>query len=498
MPPHSGEAEGGFLGCLLLDPDLVLKVGPVRGEWFYDLRHREVWLAMKRLADRRDVVDLITLQNELRKAKLLDQVGGLTFLANLSEQTPNAANWSYYLEIIREKFALRKTMAYCSEVVARVYAHEGSAAEFLSGVAVDLETLCSLNDAKEKPVLEIFNAADLEKYTPSQNLNLIGDNEICMGYEGVALMAGPGSSGKSLAVAGMALAGCIGSGTWHGRKVHRKFKTLILQAENGKSRLKKQFAKMKELHPKLAAAIDESIFFSGPPEGGLAFHRPDFRAAVRRTVDKLRPDMVVLDTWAQVAAEDAAKDVMDKLSEIRACFPAGDDCPALLIVAHTSKPRPEQVRHGRALANLVSGSVALVNTARCVYMILPWSEAFEDDRIYFACPKLNNGEMFPASVWRRRFGAMFVADPDTDAKNWGQADKQDEEAGRKIKRADVVAAFEGLSVLKKADLVKRLQAKLDAGTSTINFAITPGERGYLADMFTITAEGWLQLKKEGK
>ena len=125
LPPHSGEAEGGFLGCLLLDPDLVLKVGPVRGEWFYDLRHREVWLAMKRLADRRDVVDLITLQNELRKAKLLDQVGGLTFLANLSEQTPNAANWSYYLEIIREKFALRKTMAYCSEVVARVYAHEG-------------------------------------------------------------------------------------------------------------------------------------------------------------------------------------------------------------------------------------------------------------------------------------------------------------------------------------------------------------------------------------
>lgn len=60
---------------------------------------------------------------------------------------------------------------------------------------------------------------------------VVGDNEICMGYDGVVVMAGPGSSGKSLCTAALALAGAIGKGTWMGRKIHRKFKTLISQAD---------------------------------------------------------------------------------------------------------------------------------------------------------------------------------------------------------------------------------------------------------------------------
>ena len=247
-------------------------------------------------------------------------------------------------------------------------------------------------------------------------------------------------------------------------------------------------------HPEID--IENNIFFSEPPEGGLPFHNADFRTAVRRAISELQPDLVIVDPWTQVATEDAAKEVVDKLSEIRSCFPAGDQCPGLLIVAHTSKPRPENVRRGRGLAYMVSGSVALPNTARCVYVLLPWSEDLEDDRIYWSCPKLNNGEMYAAAVWRRRFGTFFVHDEDTDPTTYGQED--DREERQAINVEDLTEAFGSEAALTKAVIVKRLVKITSASEKTIYRAITNGPGGYLAAELKKDDKGWLMLKGKAK
>ena len=333
---------------------------------------------------------------------------------------------------------------------------------------------------------------DLKKHVIPSHLCLVGDSEISMGYDGVVVLAGPGSSGKSLCTASLALAGAIGSGTWMGRKVHRKFKTLIIQAENGVTRLKKEVEALMQNHPKIK--IEDHVFFSEPPEGGLPFHNGEFRTAVRRAVAELKPDLVVVDPWSQVATEDAAKEVVDKLAEIRSCFPAGDECPGLVIVAHTSKPRPENVRKGRGLAYMVSGSVALPNTARCVYVLLPWTEDVTDDRIYWCCPKLNNGEMYAPSVWHRRFGTFFQHDPDTDPTTWGQDDERED--SRSVSPEDLKQAFGDQKHLNKSVLVKRLMKISGASDKTIYRAITPGPQGYLASLLSKSVEGWLSMKEE--
>ncbi len=312
-----------------------------------------------------------------------------------------------------------------------------------------------------------------------------------MGYEGVVVLAGPGSSGKSLAVDALALAGAKGSGEWMGRKVHRKFKTMIIQAENGTRRLKRVIEEIKRNHPRMN--IEDHIFLSSPPEGGIPFHRPEFRQAVRQAIAEFKPDLIVIDPWSQVATEDAAKEVVDKLAEIRSCFPAGDTCPGLLIVAHTKKPRPEDVRKGRGLTYLVSGSVALPNTARCVYVLLPWCDDMEDDRIYWACPKLNDGAMYGASVWHRRLGTFFVPDKETDPKQWGK-EEEDYEA-RALSPEDLKEAFATESCLTKGALAKRLAKRGNCGESTAYRAFTPGPKGYLAHLLEKTDEGWLQLKE---
>jgi hypothetical protein len=263
-----------------------------------------------------------------------------------------------------------------------VYDYEGEVESLMLGIRADMETVTSLKAGDKKPALKIWRVGELLKWEPPTHLRLIGDNEISMGYEGLALIAGPGSSGKSLALASLALAGAIGSGTWMGRQVHRRFKTLIIQAENGPVRIKDEITAMARNYPK--ADLENHIFISEPPEGGLPFHKPEFRVAVRREIETLKPALVAIDPYSQLSAEDSSKDVMDKLAEIRSCFPSGDECPGLVIVAHTKKPRSEDVRRGRSLAYQVSGSVALPNTCRCVYLLLPWNEELEEERIYWA------------------------------------------------------------------------------------------------------------------
>ena len=144
LPPASHEAEQGVLGCILLKSECVsecvevLKDGK---ECFYDLRHGTIFEAMVKLWDERKKVDLVTLQQQLKDAQLLDQVGGLTYLMCLPQQTPSAENLSYYLAILKEKYLLRKTLQTCTGVVARIYDHEGDVDGLMDEIDRDMSKL---------------------------------------------------------------------------------------------------------------------------------------------------------------------------------------------------------------------------------------------------------------------------------------------------------------------------------------------------------------------
>lgn len=330
--------------------------------------------------------------------------------------TPTPWNFPTYLTSLQEASTRRFLRAKGSELSDLANGQDVSLDTIRGRLAELLDNTAKAGRGKARR-LEIESPKSLLAYNPPTDSCLVGDNEIRTGYEGICLLAGPGSSGKSLAVASLALAGARGDGLWMGRKVHRRFRTMIIQAENGATRLKKEVSAMTEKHPEID--LEGWVFWSRPPEGGIPFHSPEFRQAVKRAVDDIKPDLVVLDPWSHVAADDSSKDVMDKLAEVRSCFPPGDDSPGLLIVAHTKKPRAEEIRPGRGMVNQVSGSVALANTARCVYVLLPFSDDQEDNRILWCCPKLNDGQMYGNSVWFRRFGSFFEHDAKTDPKSWG-------------------------------------------------------------------------------
>lgn len=142
LPPHSVEAEQGVLGCVMLSPNECVgqciekfKSGP---EVFYDLRHQTIYAAMLEMFDSREQIDVITLQQHLKDRQLLDQVGGIAALNALQDAVPSAANLSYYLEIVQEKFLLRRMIHVCTDVVSRVYDHEGEVDGLMDEVERDV------------------------------------------------------------------------------------------------------------------------------------------------------------------------------------------------------------------------------------------------------------------------------------------------------------------------------------------------------------------------
>ncbi len=128
LPPHSDEMERGVLGCILLSPNECLPhVIEAFGnnEVFYDLRHQTIYAAMIEMYDKREPIDIITVQQRLKDHKLLEQIGGIPFLNALQDSVPSAANVTYYTSNVFEKYQLRKWVSASTSVVGKIYEFEG-------------------------------------------------------------------------------------------------------------------------------------------------------------------------------------------------------------------------------------------------------------------------------------------------------------------------------------------------------------------------------------
>src|SRR5260221_4939688 len=125
LPPHSPEAEEGVLGCILLSPrdcisECIEKFNGAE-DVFYDLRHQTLYRAMVEMYAANEAIDIITLQQRLKDKQLLEEVGGIGYIADLPDRVPSAANISYYLAIVFEKAVFRRLIHTWTEIVGATY-----------------------------------------------------------------------------------------------------------------------------------------------------------------------------------------------------------------------------------------------------------------------------------------------------------------------------------------------------------------------------------------
>jgi replicative DNA helicase len=122
LPPQSIEAEESVLGGILLDNTAIDRAIEVLGpDDFYREGHRRIYRAMLELSERGEPTDIITLSEVLRAQGDLATVGGATYLAELAERVPTAANIMQYARIVKEKAILRGLIGTATEIATRGY-----------------------------------------------------------------------------------------------------------------------------------------------------------------------------------------------------------------------------------------------------------------------------------------------------------------------------------------------------------------------------------------
>lgn len=109
IPPHSSEAEQSLLGSLLIDPESLMKISDfLKSDDFYFMTHSDIYSAILELSHQRKPIDLVTLPNILKQKELLEKIGGLPFLIDLTTSVPSSINILEYAHIIKTKSTLRK------------------------------------------------------------------------------------------------------------------------------------------------------------------------------------------------------------------------------------------------------------------------------------------------------------------------------------------------------------------------------------------------------
>lgn len=123
-PPNAIEVEQGILGCILLAPSDCMDICAGRvatSEIFYDMRHQHLYDVLAEMHDKRELIDPISVQQQLRDRNQLEALGGMSYIAGLMNCVPSAANLEYYLDIVERKFALRSLIQRATRIVSKAY-----------------------------------------------------------------------------------------------------------------------------------------------------------------------------------------------------------------------------------------------------------------------------------------------------------------------------------------------------------------------------------------
>ena len=149
MQPHSIEAEQSVLGGLLLSADAWDSVAEsVSDRDFYRADHRLIFRQIARLAENSEPVDVITVADKLEASGELEAAGGLTYLAELAQNTPSASNIRAYGQVVRERASLRKLIEAAQDIADSGFNPEGRTSEQLVDEAERLIMQISEEGAK--------------------------------------------------------------------------------------------------------------------------------------------------------------------------------------------------------------------------------------------------------------------------------------------------------------------------------------------------------------
>jgi replicative DNA helicase len=120
--PQSPDAERAVLGAILINNHAFYRViGTIDTEDFFRDAHRTIFATMRRMAERSQDIEPLTLKEELAKHAQLEQIGGVAYVTSLMDVVPDVANVERYAQIVKEKSMLRRLIVMGNSVMRAAF-----------------------------------------------------------------------------------------------------------------------------------------------------------------------------------------------------------------------------------------------------------------------------------------------------------------------------------------------------------------------------------------
>jgi len=153
IPPQSLETEKALLGSIMLKPDALNEILDTIGkQHFYAHKHAQIFEVILELFNKGNPIDILSLSHRLREKKLIDQIGGNSYLTELIEATPSASNISHYADILYKKYLMRQLIDASHFIASLGYAEEQDIEELL--------------DQAEKHIFSVTNISTSNSFVP--------------------------------------------------------------------------------------------------------------------------------------------------------------------------------------------------------------------------------------------------------------------------------------------------------------------------------------------
>ena len=185
VPPQNLDAEQSLLGAMMLSEEAIAKaVEMIDADDFYQASHRAIFLALLELFQNQRPCDSVTLTEVLLSRNQLADVGGATYLAQLLNSPPTAANAEHYAEIVKHKALLRRLIGVAGDISREAFEPQAEA---------DL-----LLDVAEHKILDLSQKRTTRPYSKMKDLVPETFYKLEQLYESKQSITGVGSGFKKL------------------------------------------------------------------------------------------------------------------------------------------------------------------------------------------------------------------------------------------------------------------------------------------------------------
>jgi replicative DNA helicase len=177
IAPRDTALEGAVLGALMLEKDAYTAVCDIlKPESFYDPSNQRIYEAIQTLAAGQRPIDLLTVIDQLRLNNTLDEVGGASYIAQLTSNVTSAAHVEFHARIVAQKYLARELISFASQIENKAFDESNDVDDLLQEAEGKLFEISQRNVKKDVTQIDpvISQAIEQMQFAANRTSGLSG------------------------------------------------------------------------------------------------------------------------------------------------------------------------------------------------------------------------------------------------------------------------------------------------------------------------------------